>query len=334
MLSVLSKLTEKVLKGDDLSFEEVAPLVEITKQCDIVTLINFANIIRDEFKGANIETCAIMNAKSGRCSEDCVFCSQSAHHHTQIDRYPLSNIEDIIEKAKEAKAFGADRFSVVTSGRDIHGKTDLESICKAIEDISQTIEIGRCASLGTLTKDSARSLRMAGLERYHHNLETSRSFFPKICSTHSFEDRVDTIGIAKEAGFSVCAGGIFGLGESPLQRIEMAFDLKELDVDSIPLNFLNPIPGTPLEDSIPIPPMEILKTLAIYRFIHPQMDIRVCGGRYKNLRGIQALMYLAGINAVMIGNYLTTPGCDPAEDLQLIKDLMLTPRKSGKHLTE
>ncbi|HCX89131.1 MAG TPA: biotin synthase BioB, partial [Deltaproteobacteria bacterium] len=196
----------------------------------------------------------------------------------------------------------------------------------AIEDMPSRIAIGRCASLGTLTRETARDLKKAGLERYHHNLETSESFFPKICTTHSYKERVNTIKIAQEEGFRVCCGGIFGLGETLEQRLEFAFTLKELGVDSIPLNFLNPIPGTPLENAPPIPPMEILKIIAVFRFIHPTKDIRVCGGRQRNLRGIQPLMYLAGANATMIGNYLTTPGSNPKEDLQLIEDLMLVPK--------
>jgi biotin synthase len=326
VLKFICGLTDRVLEGGEVTFEEASQLSEITKQRDIVFLISFANSIREEFKGSVIDLCAIINAKSGRCSEDCAFCSQSAHYPTDIERYPLVSKEKIAESAKEASNMGANRFSIVVSGENIKDHGELKSICTAIEDMPSSVVIGRCASLGTLTRESARDLKKAGLERYHHNLETSESFFPKICTTHSYQERVNTIKIAKEEGFRVCCGGIFGLGETPEQRLEFAFTLKELEVDSIPLNFLNPIPGTPLENAPPIPPMEILKIIAIFRFIHPTKDIRVCGGRQRNLRGIQPLMYLAGANAAMIGNYLTTSGSNPREDLQLIEDLMLVPK--------
>ena len=326
MLKFLYGLTDRVLGGGKVTVEEASHLMEITKQRDIVSLISYANIIREEFKGHVIDLCAIINAKSGRCSEDCAFCSQSAHYITDIERYPLVSEEIIIESAKEASNIGANRFGIVVSGENIKDPLELKSICTAIEDMPSRVAIGRCASLGTLTRETALDLKKAGLERYHHNLETSESFFPKICTTHSYQERVNTIKIAKEEGFRVCCGGIFGLGETPEQRLEFAFTLKELGVDSIPLNFLNPIPGTPLENAPPIPPMEILKIIAVFRFIHPTKDIRVCGGRQRNLRGIQPLMYLAGANATMIGNYLTTPGSNPKEDLQLIEDLMLVPK--------
>ncbi|MFA4910880.1 MAG: biotin synthase BioB [Desulfobacteria bacterium] len=330
MLKFICGLTERVLEGGEATFEEASRLMEIARQRDIVSLISFANIIREELKGHVIDLCAIINAKSGRCSEDCSFCSQSAHYITDIERYPLVSMEKIAESAKEASNIGANRFGIVVSGENIKDPGELKSICTAIEDMPSRVDIGRCASLGTLTRETARDLKKAGLERYHHNLETSESFFPKICTTHSYQERVNTVKIAKEEGFRVCCGGIFGLGETPEQRLEFAFTLKELEVDSIPLNFLNPIPGTPLENAPPIPPMEILKIIAVFRFIHPTKDIRVCGGRQRNLRGIQPLMYLAGANATMIGNYLTTSGSDPREDLQLIEDLMLAPQGGNR----
>ncbi|MDY6853310.1 MAG: biotin synthase BioB [Thermodesulfobacteriota bacterium] len=319
----LRGLTDKVLKDKDITYGEAYRLFDITKQEDIVTLIGFANSIRQEFKGSVINLCAIINAKSGKCSEDCSFCSQSAHYKTQIETYPLLNREDIIKGAKEALSMGAKRFSIVISGESIKNHDELQSVCEAITYMSLNTQIGRCASLGILTKDMAGELKKAGLQRYHHNLETARSFFSNICTTHSYNDRVDTVRIAKQEGFQVCSGGIFGLGETSKQRLELAFELRELAVDSIPLNFLNPIPNTPLENAAPIPPMEILKTIAMFRFVHPKRDIRICGGRERNLRDVQSLVYFAGANGVMIGNYLTTTGSDAKRDLQLIEDLML-----------
>lgn len=330
MIKFLSELTENIINGMDIKFEDAKRLLEITQYRDIVSLICFANLIRDKFKGSTIDTCAIINAKSGKCSEDCKFCSQSAHYKTDIDRFPLVKQETIIERAKEAIDIKANRFGIVVSGRDIKNTDELDIICSAIKAVSLNLQISPCASLGVLTRESASLLKRAGLKRYHHNLETAESFFPDICTTHSYQERLNTIRIAKEEGFEVCCGGIFGIGESPLQRLEMAFALKELDVDSIPLNFLNPIPGTPLENTPAIPPMEILKIIAIFRFVNPTKDIRICGGRQRNLRGTQPLMYLAGANGIMIGNYLTVAGSDPGEDLQLIEDLMLVYKPSIK----
>ena len=326
MLKILIDLTKKILRGKNVTHSDALHLSSFTDQKDIVSLISFANIIRSEFKGSNIDTCAIVNAKSGKCPEDCKFCSQSAHHKTNIEKYPLISREKIISKAKAAKEMGAVRFGIITSGRGVKNDDDLNNICSAIKGITQETKIHECASLGVLTKEAALMLKEAGLKRYHHNLETARSFFPEICTTHSYDERLATIKIAKEAGFEVCCGGIFGIGETPEQRLEFAFTLRELEIDSIPMNFLNPIPGTPLENEPQIPPMEILKLIAIYRFILPKADIRICGGRQKNLRNTQGIAYLAGANAVMIGDYLTVPGGDPGEDIQLIKDLMLNPK--------
>ena len=323
MLRFINNLTESILKGNDITFEDATRLLDITEQRDVVSLISFANIIRNEFKGSFIDTCAIINAKSGKCGEDCKFCSQSAHYRTDIESYSLVDRKTIIKKAENAVNMKATGFGIVVSGRGIKNTDDLNNICSAIEDISSGMSITECASLGVLTRETALPLKKAGLKRYHHNLETAESFFPNICTTHSYKERLDTVKIAKEAGFEVCCGGIFGIGESPDQRLEFAFTLKELEVDSIPLNFLNPYPGTPLENMPALPPMEILKIIAVFRFVNPARDIRICGGRQKNLRNTQALMYLAGANAVMIGDYLTVPGSDPDEDLQLIEDLML-----------
>ncbi len=326
MLKYIFDLTESILNGSDISYDDASKLLGISEQKDIISLISYANIIREKFKGPDIDTCAIINARSGKCGEDCKFCSQSSHYRTDIESYPLVDTEIIIKKAKCAIEIKAGRFGIVVSGRGTKNSDDFNSICSSLEDIQSNVPISGCASLGVLTKETAALLKKAGLKRYHHNLETAESFFPNICTTHSYEERLETLKIAKEVGFEVCCGGIFGIGESAEQRLEFAFALKDLDVDSIPLNFLNPIPGTPLENEPPLPPLEILKIIAIFRFVNPTRDIRICGGRQKNLRNTQALMYIAGANAVMIGDYLTVPGSDPGEDLQLIKDLMLIPR--------
>ncbi|HEA47000.1 MAG TPA: biotin synthase BioB [bacterium] len=316
------KLAGKVLKGEEITFEEASLLSEL-KGKDIFSLLNAANVIREKFKGKVIDLCSVINAKSGRCSEDCRFCSQSTYYKTAAQIHPLVGSEEIIKAAKRARNIGADRFGIVISGRSIPGLKELNSICEALRTLSAEVDIGRCASLGTLTREAAQALREAGLESYHHNLETAESFFGSICTTHKFSERVNTIRIAKEAGLKVCCGGIFGLGETWKERIELALTLRELDVDSVPLNILNPIPGTPLENAQPLPPLEILKIIAIYRFILPTKDIRVCGGREVNLRDLQSFIFLAGANGTMIGNYLTTSGRDPREDIRMIRDLGL-----------
>jgi len=279
-----------------------------------------ASRIREKCHGRGIRLCAIVNAKSGRCPEDCAFCAQSAHHQTQIEAYPLMGPDEILLKAQEAKAMGARRFAIVTSGKALSAK-ELDDAVQAIRLIKEEAGLIPCASLGMLTKEAALRLKEAGLNRFHHNLETAGSFFPRICTTHAYEEDLDTLRRAKEAGLQVCSGGIFGLGESPEQRLELAYTLKEMEVDSVALNFLDPIPGTPLESSQALAPLEHLRFMALFRFILPDKDIRICGGREYGLRDLHPLIFWAGASGIMIGNYLTTMGRDHQADLQMIQDL-------------
>ncbi len=279
-----------------------------------------AGRIRDHYTGHGIKLCAIVNAKSGRCPEDCTFCAQSAHHKTQIEVYPLMDSQQILHKAQEAKTMGAKRFSIVTSGTALKEK-ELEEVARTIRLVKKETELALCASLGMLTQGTAHLLKEAGLSCYHHNLETSPSFFPRICTTHRYEEDLDTLRAAKEGGLEVCSGGIFGLGESPAQRLELAFTLREMGVNSVALNFLNPIPGTPLERAETVTPLEILKFVALFRFIVADKDLRICGGREFGLRDLHPLIFWAGANGIMIGNYLTTSGRDHQADLQMIRDL-------------
>jgi biotin synthase len=289
---------------------------------DIHLLMAQANWLRARTRGDEIDLCAIINARSGRCSEDCSFCAQSAHHGGRADVYPFLEPDQIMAAAQVAQKAGVRRFSIVTSGRGTPGGAEMDRVDQAIKGIAG-LGLSPCASLGLLDADGAARLKKAGLVSYHHNLETAASFFPQICTTHPYEDRIQTIRLARSAGFRVCSGGIIGLGESPLQRLELAYTLKELAPESIPLNFLNPIPGTPLEHQPALKPMDILLTIALFRLILPMADIRTCGGRERNLRGLQPLMFLAGANATMVGNYLTTTGRNPEEDLRDIQDLGL-----------
>lgn len=288
-------------------------------------LIASANRIRQTFKGNRIRLCSIINAKSGLCPEDCAFCAQSSRYNTGVKRYPLLDKNTITDSAIAAIKHGAGEFSIVTSGKGISRGREFETIIAAIKEIGKRTPLETCTSPGILDEDMLVELKEAGLHSYHHNLETARSFFPNICTTHDYDEDVNTVRKAKELGFHVCSGGIFGMGESRAQRIELAMTLRELDVDSIPINFLNPRPGTPLEGADFLTPVECLKIIVAYRFILPNKDIIVCGGREVNLRDLQSLIFAAGANGVMIGNYLTTPGREPEEDLRMIKDLLLKP---------
>jgi biotin synthase len=281
-----------------------------------------ADQLRDHYHGRAVRLCAIVNAKSGRCPEDCAFCAQSVHHHTGINAYPLMDPRHILDKARQAAAMGARRFSIVTSGKTLKDK-EFEEVIQTIRLVKKDSGLTLCASLGMLSKGRADRLKEAGLSCYHHNLETAPSFFPLICTTHQYEEDLDTLKTANEAGLGVCSGGIFGLGESPEQRLELAFTLRGIGVDSVALNFLIPISGTPLERSQTETPLEILKFVALFRFIMPDRDIRICGGREYGLRDLHPLIFWAGANGIMIGNYLTTRGRDYQADFQMIRDLGL-----------
>jgi len=268
-----------------------------------------------------VDFCAIVNARAGRCPEDCAFCAQSARHGGAGPSYPLLPPERIVDAAERARAAGALRFSLVTAGRG-PGR-DLHAICATVEKVIAATGLTVCCSLGFLTGDEARSLRQAGVSRYHHNLETSPSHFGRICSTHTWADKVATLRTARAAGMELCSGGIIGLGETAEDIVELAFALKELAVDSIPVNFLDPIPGTPLSGVAPPDPLVLLRALAVFRLVMPAVSIRLAGGREKNLRDLQALALWAGANGLMIGDYLTTPGRPADLDRRMVEDLGL-----------
>ncbi len=301
-----------------VSLEKARFLVEQELQ----ELIKIADPLRKDHKGDTIFTCAIINAKSGACPEDCAFCAQSAHHKTEIDVYPLVSEDRIVRMAEEMKKSGATRFSIVTSGNRLKDR-EIESVANTIRLIREKVGIRVCASLGMLDENMARILKDAGLDRYHHNLETAKSFFPNICTTHAYEEDIETLWVAKNVGLKVCSGGIMGLGEGWEHRIELAFTLREIDVDSIPINFLNPIPGTRLQDMPLLVPTDALKAIAIFRIINPEKDITICGGREKVIREYQSDIFAAGANGIMIGNYLTTKGRGIKEDMEMIEKMGL-----------
>jgi biotin synthase len=283
-------------------------------------LLSMANRTRQRFAGSDIELCGIINAKSGSCSEDCKFCAQSAHHNVKIEEYSLKGKQEIVAAARTAKDNGAGKFGIVTSGNRLTAK-EVELVAGAIREIVRDVGIAPCASLGALSEESFSILKEAGLTRYHHNIETSEEFYPKIVSTHSFSERVETIKAAKKAGLEVCSGGIIGLGESWHDRVSMALLLKELDVDSVPLNFLVPIKGTPLEDMKTISPIDAVRTIALFRVILGSKTIKVAAGRESVLKDFQGLMYMAGANGMMIGGYLTVAGRSVDEDLALVNEV-------------
>ncbi len=311
-----------VMEHNGISPRDAQQITALTDD-SMVKLFEVTDTLRRHFKGNSINICSIVNAKSGLCPEDCKFCAQSAHYKTEAKSYPLLRTETIAEKAVNAVHAGARGFSIVTSGYGIDNKTELDDIADAIKTISEKTPLYRCASLGILSGQELNHLKDAGLTKYHHNLETSRSFFSNICTTHPYDDDVDAVKAAKLAGLNVCSGGVFGIGESWDDRIELAFTLKELDVDSIPINFLNPVKGTPLEGKGILTPTECLRIIALFRMVLPEKDIVICGGREVNLRDMQSMIFYAGANGMMTGGYLTTPGRPSEEDIRMVRDLGL-----------
>jgi biotin synthase len=282
-----------------------------------------AGRVRERRSGRQVSFCVIINAKSGMCSEDCAFCSQSARAASRVPHYPLLPREELVDAAEQAAAAGASRFSLVTAGRGILSPRDQSAVLAAVAAIKEAVPIRVCASLGIVDRGFLDELKAAGLYRFHHNLETAESFFPSICTTHTFSERVATIEAAKEAGLSVCAGGIFGLGETLAQRWEMAQILRNLSVDAIPLNFLHPLPGTPLAQRPMVAPWEALKIVMAFRLCFPDRSLIICGGRQMTLRSLAPLIFAAGADALMTGDYLTTKGRMPDEDRQMLADLGL-----------
>lgn len=322
---------ERILSGGEITRHEALELMELTDHAAIFDLISWANRIRQHFRGNQIHLCSIVNAKAGGCSENCKFCAQSAFHTTASPRHDFIDWQEVEKAAVEAKGNKAQALGIVAAWWGLKEGPILDEVCERIEQLSNSGTVRADASLGIIQEQKiAERLKKAGLHAYNHNLETAEEYFPEICTTHTYQDRVNTIRHLKQAGIKVCSGGIFGMGETLEHRVSMAFALKDLEVDIVPMNFLNPIPGTPFEVKEPLPPMEILKTIAVYRFVLPAREIMVAGGREVNLRELQPLMFIAGASATMVGNYLTTPGADAKRDLQMIRDLGLTPDWDGQ----
>lgn len=311
---MVSKIKDRVISGENITHNEALSLIE----APLNQLLDAADKIRKHFCGNIFDVCSIINAKSGKCSENCKFCAQSAHYKTNIDEYPLLDKDTIIKNALYMAEKGVLRFSIVTSGKALTDR-DVEILAETIREIKLKSDISICASLGLLTDENFKKLKDAGLERVHNNLETARNFFPNVCTTHTFDDKINVLKAALKSGLSVCSGGIIGLGESMQNRIDLAFSLAELGIKSVPLNILSPVKGTPYEYNKPLSEEEILKTTAIFRFILPSAFIRLAGGRsHLSDKGRKA--FLSGANAAITGDMLTTCGISVDTDMQIIKE--------------
>ncbi|MBX3145940.1 MAG: biotin synthase BioB [Gemmatimonadales bacterium] len=315
------QLADRVLDGSEASADDArAILTSSDEQLD--DLLQAAFRIRERYHGRTVRIHVLRNAKSGLCPEDCAFCSQSVTNASPVERYKLQTVDDLVAGAREAHRRGAVKYCMVTSTRG-PAERELDVICEATRQIKAELNIKVCASLGLLEQHQADRLAAAGVDRFNHNLESSRRFYPEICSTHDFEDRVTTVKRARQAGMEACCGGIMGMGETIDDRVALALELRALQVESIPVNFLNPRPGTPLADVERLAPEDCLRALAMMRFVNPTRDIRVAGGREVNLREQQHRALLPA-NSMFIDGYLTTPGAGWEADLKMIQDAGFT----------
>src|SRR6266436_2855799 len=322
----IAELGRRVLDGGHLSRAEGQWLFHLENSADIFDLLSWANRIREHFKGNKIHLCSIVNAKAGACSENCSFCAQSSFYQTGSPRYGFVDPEPVLDAADEAAKNGVTAVGLVAAWKGLNEGPMLDEVCDRIRDLAKSGKARPDASLGIIKSQKvADRLKEAGLECYGHNLETSRRYFPSQCSTHSYEDRIETIGYLKKAGIKICSGGIIGMGETREDRCDLALSLKEVGANVVPINILNPIKGTPFEKMPSLPPLEILKTIACFRFILPRQEIMVAGGRTVNLRDAQSMVFMAGASALMVGNYLTTLNQPVEKDLQMLKDLGLDP---------
>ncbi len=317
----IDTLTQAILNGADISAEDGLWLLKLDHDY-LPWLMASADRLRKTFRGNEIEVCAISNVRSGNCSENCSFCAQSGHHKTSAPAYNYISDEELADQANQARQWGASDFGVVSKGWGVRSEKEHTALSSYFKTLEGSSDIGRCASLGVLDKNTATTLKGYGLENYHHNLETAESYFDKVCTSHTYQENIDTIKHAHDAGLRVCAGGILGMGETVEQRIELATTLRDLGVESVPLNFLNPQEGTPFSHITPMKPYDILQNIAVFRFMLPRAEIRIAGGR-SFLGDLQSMIFMAGASGVMIGNYLTTKGREVEDDLQMFKALKL-----------
>jgi biotin synthase len=322
----IGELGQRVLSGGTIDREDALWLFQLEQPADIFDLLSWANRIREYFKGNKIHLCSIVNAKAGACSENCSFCAQSSFYQTGSPRYGFVDPEPVSDAAEEAQRNGVTAVGLVAAWKGLNEGPMLDEVCDRIRELKAGGKTRPDASLGIIKSQKvADRLKEAGLECYGHNLESSRRFFSTTCTTHTYEDRLETIGYLKKAGLKICSGGIIGMGETREDRCDLALALRNIGANVVPINILNPIKGTPFENNPPLPVMEILKTIACFRFILPRQEIMIAGGRTVNLRDAQSMIFMAGASALMVGNYLTTLNQSVEKDLQMLKDLGLDP---------
>ena len=321
---LIDSLVEKGLSGEGILPEQAALLGDLNNE-ELDYLFIGTDKIRDKFNGDAVKICSIVNAKSGKCSEDCGFCAQSISFKTDSPEYALMSVDEIVAAAKEAEGFGSNEFSIVCSGSEMSDRKELDRIIETIKRIKAETKLEVCCSLGLMSLDHMKELKAAGLDRCHHNLETAASHFENVVTTHTYEEEVAAVQNAKEAGLHVCVGGIFGMGETYEQRTELAFDIKDLKTQSFPINFLKPMPGTKFEGLDFMSLYEALRTIALLRLVLPKIDLFVCGGREEVFQNNQEKLFAAGANGILGGNYLTTKGQDPKNDIDMIESLGFHP---------
>lgn len=322
----IERLGQEVLRGEAIHREDALWLLDLEDSADIMDLLAWANRIRQKHHGRKVHLCSIVNVKSGGCPENCRFCAQSSFYSTEVQRFGFIDAKPILEAAAEAGRNKVTGLGIVAAWKGLEEGSILDEVCDRLREMSRDGNARADASLGLIRSQAvADRLSEAGCKCYNHNLETSRNFYPQVCTTHSWEDRVQTLGYLRKAGIKLCSGGIIGMGETRADRCDMALALREQDPYVVPINILNPIPGTPFEKVIPLTPMEILKTIACFRFILPTQHLTIAGGRVVNLRDIQPLALMGGASALMVGNYLTTVNQPVEKDLQMLKDLDLEP---------
>ncbi|CCQ90574.1 Biotin synthase [Nitrospina gracilis 3/211] len=320
----IDTLIDNVLSGKGITRKDALELESLTRE-ELDYLFEGTNRIRDHFKGNAVKICSIVNAKSGRCPEDCGFCAQSSKFETESPEYGLMDVDQIVANAKKAEAFGSNEFSIVVSGTAMTDPKEMATLKEALRRIKAETRLETCCSLGLMSKEHLQELKDAGLDRVHHNLETARSHFENIVSTHTYEDEVTAVRNAQEVGLPVCVGGIFGMGETFAQRVELAFDIEGLKTQSFPINFLKPLEGTAMEGMEVLDEYDALRTIALLRLVMPEMDLFVCGGREEVFTNHQEKLFAAGANGILGGDYLTTKGQDPKRDMEMIERLGLQP---------
>lgn len=333
----LNDLADQIIAGDPISRSEALALTQqVNTQDEIMLLCQAADRVRQACCGNIVDLCSIINVKSGNCSENCSFCSQSSHHPGENSPvYGLKSLEDILAQAKAAEAAGAKRFCLVSQGRGPKYSSpksgEFEQILATVKQILSETQIKPCCALGEVTPEQATALAEAGVTRYNHNLEASENFYPQIVSSHSWRDRIETVKTLKNAGIQACTGGILGMGETWEDRVDLALALRELEVESVPLNLLNPREGTPLGDQPKLDPYEALKAIAIFRLILPKQILRYAGGREAVMGELQSLGLKSGLNAMLIGHYLTTLGQSPEQDQAMLESLGLEGGEAPVH---